>query len=411
MLKDVIKLVICISLFIIGVVSCKTQKSSTVHKILAFEDSTFTKNAQEDTPKIFAYQPARVIIPPQPIDTLKELYESAYIEFKSMLENRIPLNFKKAVFVVENTYHQGNLNYESYDKNIQLLTNLCKIWMNANRLTNYIEKDSINLLKNMSIYRVLKDTIFFLSAKDSSIKKPLTYPFEYDFEDFFGSKDWSKMFVTKLMETHSGNCHSLPYLYKILANELDATAYISLAPSHYYIKVRSRAYGWFNTELTSGDFPTDAWVTASGYISIEAIRSGIFMDTLSQKQNITLCLYDLAKGYERQRGYADDFIIRCCNLILNYYPNNINAIILKAETLKRQFGNIMRLEKAKHPLDILHKSDAKNMYQEMERLYVTALELGYREMPQRMYLEWLTSIKSHKDKYTNQKINNTFKQN
>jgi hypothetical protein len=51
-----------------------------------------------------------------------------------------------------------------------------------------------------------------------------------------GDKDWSKMFVTTLIRTHNGNCHSLPYLYKILCEEIDSKASLSLEPNHVYIK-------------------------------------------------------------------------------------------------------------------------------------------------------------------------------
>jgi len=32
-------------------------------------------------------------------------------------------------------------------------------------------------------------------------------------------------------------------------------------------------------------------------------------------------------------------------------------------------------------------------------------ELGYRQMPEDMYLNWLVSLKEEKDKYANKKIN------
>jgi len=63
-------------------------------------------------------------------------------------------------------------------------------------------------------------------------------PYVYDFDDFMGDKDWTKQFVTKLMRTHTGNCHSLPYLYKILCEEIGAKASLVLGPNHVYIKHR-----------------------------------------------------------------------------------------------------------------------------------------------------------------------------
>lgn len=53
---------------------------------------------------------------------------------------------------------------------------------------------------------------------------------------------------------------------------------------------------------------------ASGYVHLDAIRNGLYMDTLSTKQSIAYCLLDLAQGYQRKVGYENpDFVIRCCN--------------------------------------------------------------------------------------------------
>jgi hypothetical protein len=146
------------------------------------------------------------------------------------------------------------------------------------------------------------------------------------------------MFVTRFIQTGKGNCHALPFLYKILADEIGAKAYLSLAQNHMYIKSRSEKTGWFNTELTNGMFPVDAWVATSGYVTLEAMQSGIYMDTLGAKQSIAFCLYDLAKGSEKRYGFKEfPFIFDCLNLALEYYPNFITALIYKAECLKKRF--------------------------------------------------------------------------
>ena len=83
-------------------------------------------------------------------------------------------------------------------------------------------------------------------------------PYSYDFTDFDGKEDWRQMFVIKLLQTHSGNCHSLPFLYKILIEENGEKANLALATNHIYIKHQIKKSGWYNTELTSGIFPIDA---------------------------------------------------------------------------------------------------------------------------------------------------------
>lgn len=402
-----IRIAVYTAVVLVGLNACRSRKQTTV-SVPIYEDMLQVETIPRDTPPIVVYQPP--VISPKPIDTLKEAYEAAFVELQNQLEDRTPLDFKRAVFVVEDAYYKNALDYQDFNNEIQRLTNFCTAWMKANGNINYHQLDSLNFLKNMALYKVLKDTIYYANDKIGSYRITMVAhaPYTYDFDDFFGKAEWSKMFVSKLLQAGSGNCHSLPYLYKILADELNATAYISTAPSHFYIKNRSKEHGWYNTELTSGDFPTDAWITASGYISINAIRSGIFMDTLSLKQSIGLCMYDLAKGYEKQKGSnANAFIIRCCNEVLKYQHNNVSAMILKAETLKKMYEAEMKVKKATNPSQLFTDARAKKQYDEMQYLYVTALEMGYREMPERMYIDWLTSVE--KEKFKNQKINNTFK--
>ncbi|MET3012941.1 transglutaminase family protein, partial [Flavobacterium psychrophilum] len=119
----------------------------------------------------------------------------------------------------------------------------------------------------------------------------------YDFQDVFGHKTRENLFVSKLLETRKGNCHSLPYLYKILCEELGVDANLALAPNHVYIKHRNIKEGWYNTELTSGIFPIDAWIMASGFVHIDAISNGVYMKALNNRESIAVVMIDLADNY------------------------------------------------------------------------------------------------------------------
>src|SRR5690606_22632601 len=90
------------------------------------------------------------------------------------------------------------------------------------------DKES-NLAKNFMLFQFFSDT---LEIKSRDLKH---LPLEYDFEDYMGINDWSKMFVSKLLETGKGQCNSLPRLYLILAEEIGAEAFLSLSPNHSYI--------------------------------------------------------------------------------------------------------------------------------------------------------------------------------
>lgn len=324
-------------------------------------------------------------------DSTLARYQGAYNQLDSILQYRTNKSFAQAVFLVENTYLNSRLTYQSFDSELQQIVFLAEAWMAVNHIKNYKYPDSFNVLKNAGIYAILKDSITF----DLPQAKITHLPYSYDFTDFDGTKDWCNMFVTKLFSTHTGNCHSLPYLYKILADELGATCWLALAPNHMYIKNRCKGGGWYNTELTSGTFPVDAWIMTSGYVTVEAVQHGIYMDTLSNQQSIALCALDLAKEYEHQtKNYYDGFIIKCCDLSLQYFPLNVQAMLLKAETLKRVYE---RQANQKSP-------DAKDTYNEMQDLYLKLLDLGYQEMPDKMYQKWLLSVQKEKEKYTNKKI-------
>jgi hypothetical protein len=319
-------------------------------------------------------------------------YSAAYDYLDSALAGLTPLSVKEAVYVVENTYLDGRIPHYKYEGYIHELVSLAKNWEKFNGLKGYRGDDSVQVLNNYAIYRVLKDTIKIIGSDN---RMYLHLPYDYDFDDYDGEQEWTAMFVTKLLAMHKGNCHSLPLLYKIMADDMAAPCWLALAPNHMYIKNRCKGMGWYNTELTSGCFPIDAWIMASGYLPVKAIKSGIYMDTLSSSAAISLCVIDLAKGYERKtHDYYNGFILKCCDLALKYYPVNVQALLLKAETLKRMY------ERTKDEWQV----DDKETFHKMERIYGQLYDLGYREMPQDMYQQWLNSVMKDKEKYRNKSV-------
>ncbi|MFN8323681.1 MAG: hypothetical protein U0T74_13550 [Chitinophagales bacterium] len=332
-------------------------------------------------------------------------YLDAYNELEQMLSDKAPANFKRAVFTTENAYYNDSLSYADFNKIVATLKKFSE-QVSKYRHLNYNYLDSSHIQRFASVFSIMKDTLPVMLS-DSQIVYYL--PYGYDFDDFEGNNNWSKMFVTKLLDTHSGNCHSLPFLYKIIAEEMNETAHLALAPNHIYIKHFSKKDGWYNTELTSGTFPIDAWLMASGYIHLSAVQNGIYLDTLSLKQSIALCVIDLANGYKRKFGNdSTTFILKCCELALKNFPIYINALILKAETEKSIFENYMKQNNIAYAKETFSNPNAKKLYDEFEGLYGRIYELGYRKMPDAMYAKWLNELNVQKEKYTNQKIS-TFK--
>jgi hypothetical protein len=112
------------------------------------------------------------------------------------------------------------------------------------------------------------------------------------------------------------------------------------------------------------------------------------MDTLSAKQNVVLCLVDLARSYERRLGaVSEPFVMKCTDLALQYFPQYVNAQLLQAEALRRRF------ERQRD------RASAQQAYAAMDAAYTRIYKTGYREMPPAMYAAWLQSVQAEKAKY------------
>lgn len=332
----------------------------------------------------------------------QQLYDNAYHSLSHMIEDESQYNFKEAVFSVENAYLNGTLDTVSINKEIRTLVYLCKSVIQSRQL-DYGEKDKEKVSKYASVFTVMSQAIPLVVNDTLYSYKP----FAYDFEDVFGHEDISNLFVSKLLKTHTGNCNSLPYLYKILAEELGVTAHLALAPNHIYIKHNIESVGWYNTELTTGIFPHDGWLMASGYIHLDAVTNGVFMKALNNKESIALTLVDLGQAY--QRSFPDNdgsFILKCTQTAIEAYPYFANAWILQAETHKKQYEKIM-LQQLTTDIDAVSElPEAKTLMDKMNEEYTHIHKMGYRTMPENMYLDWLMSLTTEREKYENKNIGN-----
>jgi hypothetical protein len=304
--------------------------------------------------------------------TKDNYYNKSYVEILQMLSGDIPICFKKAVLLTESAYLDGNIDEEGFNNVIHFYGILCKGVMQSGDII-YSEKDKEIAMAQCGIFTFITDSTHITTTK-GVVAHP---PFTYNHIDFAGQRDWSSMFVSKLMETNVGNCHSLPYLYKIIMDELGYKSHLALAPNHIYIKANNKKVGWYNIELTCADFPTDAWYAASGYIHTDAIRNGIYMRALSDKEAVAMTLVDLAQGYQAKFGTEDGrFIIKYCDTAVEHFPNYINAMLLKAEIMT----------------ELYRESNDKELFSQMTELYTNIHKLGYRKMPQQMYANWLNSL-------------------
>jgi hypothetical protein len=308
----------------------------------------------------------------------KKLYTDAYFEIDKMLNSSKSENFKCAVFLMENAYQGGTLNYEKYNNQIVAIAVKLRQMVKDRHLEKY--KTS----SNWAIFTYMVDAIPQNNNK----------PYHYDFDNYILDKDRTVGFVSKLLKTGKGNCVSLPYLYKILANETDAAANLALAPMHCYIKHKNEQNKWVNLELTNGSFSRDEWIMQQCGITVEQIETGIYMRALTERESLAMILENLADNYQSQFGVNSDLDIKMLNTALKYYPNGINIHLVKFEHYKKV---LLTAQKANDKLLIKWCNTA------LTPLDKKITELGYIPPSKDDYKEWVETTEKAKKEFKRQK--------
>ena len=117
------------------------------------------------------------------------------------------LDFKKAVFTIENAWYDHKLTYSDFDQKIGNIAFTCQ-----------------DMIKNKGIERYKTAgnwAIFMLMTQ--KIPENNQQPFVYDFDDFLGNNDYTNTFVSTLLLDKKGTCLSLPILYKCICSRIECS--------------------------------------------------------------------------------------------------------------------------------------------------------------------------------------------
>lgn len=325
-------------------------------------------------------------LPPLQTYGRKKYFDQAYSEIVSMIDGTKPLNLKRAIFLTEQAYNVGTLNYGQFSTQIKNSVSIIKQkLMNEN-----IEFTEANI--NRMVHQFMCDTLI-----DNSTGKILSYPTQYDFNDPFGMKDANALFVSKLVKTKKGQCKSFPLLFLILTQELGGNAYLSFSPSHTFVKCKNENGRLYNIELTNGHVTSDSWLLASGHVKSQAVRSGIYLDTMNTRQVVAHCLVDLSMYYRYnfaqnnfQSGY-DSFSLKCLNKALEVTPNDIIALLEKSNYYTALVNVMASRKKYTEQHQIDSDMSIRPALIQRDKLYALTDGLGYETMSEEAYSKWLQS--------------------
>ncbi len=327
--------------------------------------------------------------------------------YRNVYDNMLTLNIenfsvKDLNFEIENAYLENAQDKLEFD---QIIKNSGDFIIAKMKELKYNSES--NVAKNYMLFQFFSEN---LNLKANGLKHT---PFKYDFNDYMGQKDWSKMFVSKLLKTKTGQCHSMPILYLILAEQIQAEAFLSFSPSHSFIKFKDKNGKWYNIELTNGMFTTSSFMINSGYIKAEAVQNHIFLQNLSKQELLSEFYVDLANGYVHKFGY-DDFVEKVTNKALELYPKNVNAQMIKANYYGIRFEFVAK-QLGINPTDNKQLQNIKNypkaiaLLQQANEESKKVEQLGFTFMPQEAYERWLGSLNEVKRKQENEAVNLQFK--
>lgn len=302
-------------------------------------------------------------VPAQQSDAV--CFEQAYSEIAAMLDGKTPLSIKRAVFLAEWAYQEGTLDYNHYCRSIDRVVIFIRKFMDVNQTDKY------KTGKNLAL------TEYFFNPYSGNNYTPFTYDFEGDTDDI------TKSFVTYVIQTHKGQCRSLPMYYRVLAEAVGAEASIAFAPLHVFIRYRNEdnlfPEPWVNVELTTHQIQPEFWIKENFEITDKALASKMYLHPLSAKETVAYQLSEMAFWYWHKYRRYDDFTLKCTEKSLQYYAQDPKALIIMGHSYNTMLDKHHRMNGGctdqqtrfyeKKLMDISHRLDSIGWQPMTEHLY------------------------------------------
>ncbi|WP_457332760.1 transglutaminase family protein [Rhizobacter sp. P5_C2] len=150
-------------------------------------------------------------------------------------------------------------------------------------------------------------------------------PFQYDLDDPLGKNLRNKL-LSSYLDSHKGNCVSMPSLFVVLGQRIGLDVTLATVPRHIFVKYRDESGQLYNIEATSGGgFARDVWMRQLYEMTDLSLRTGIYMRPLSKKEAAvemvdTLLEFYAANGVLQPR-------VDLALLLLARAPKHVNGML------------------------------------------------------------------------------------
>jgi hypothetical protein len=330
---------------------------------------------------------------------------SGYIKAKQaiqeMLDGKQSLSIKDAFYFSEAAFGDLHLTYNEYNKTITENVNFILQWLKEN---NYNQKDPEAL--HFGIQKFMADTLYI--TIDGKRKGHI--PYYYDYIDPIAKNDKRNYFVSKTLATGSGQCHTFPITYLILAEQLGIEANLAYNPQHSFIRYKNNQGAVINYETTVDKFLPNSFYIETLPVMAEAQRNSLYVTELNKKQVVASVLFDLAVNFIKEHWLHDkSFIVDCIKTAEPYFPrqgfiNTANNYLHK-RLYADEFNSKIQEKKIKDFNEIERYPDVLQAYKNYYGYMESVSKLGIQDFPEAEYLRML-SYYDHKGKIqTAQKIN------
>jgi hypothetical protein len=339
------------------------------------------------------------------LTSAKEYYSSTYFKndfthytaakslLTNMLENKTSLSIKDAYYCAEYAYGNLHLTFEEYNNTISKNTHFIRQWLKEQ---GYDLKNPEAL--HYGIQKFISDTLYITING----KREGHLPYYYDYIDVLSEKDRKNYFVTKTIATGSGQCHTFPVLYMILAESLGVEAFIAYNPQHSFIRFKNNKGTLINYETTVDYFLPDAFYLETLPVMADAYRNKLYINNLSRKQIVASIVFDLAVNFIEEHWLSDkSFIKECITLATPYFENpdymGTSSFYLKKRLYADELNSLIKQKGIKNIREIEAHPEVLEVYTRYYNYMENVRRLGVQDFPKSEYLRMLEYY-DHKSK-------------
>jgi regulator of sirC expression with transglutaminase-like and TPR domain len=202
-------------------------------------------------------------------------------------------------------------------------------------------------------------------------------PFVYDHSDPMGDHLPNKL-LHHFLRHRRGQCVSMPILFLILADRMGLIVALANAPAHIFVRYTDPSGREINLEATSGAHPARLdWFRQCMPMSDLSIKSGLYMRTLSRRENVALMATTVLEHLRQEKRQEE--LIEACGIILDHDPRAGVVMVVQGSA----YGALLQREfEAEFPVPCLipiHLRARRLMLMERNNSLIEAAEaLGWQ---------------------------------